>query len=117
MANKITKREVINMMLAEEVVSANETYKAYLENELALLDKKSASKKATKTQTENIGIKETILDTIGSIGSGTVSAIQSANEELATYSNQKISALIRQLVEEGKVVKSTEKKSSIFSLA
>ena len=33
MANKLTKREVINMMLAEESISANETFKAYLEHE------------------------------------------------------------------------------------
>ena len=47
MANKITKREVIGMMMKEEVVKANPTYVAYLENELALLDKKAQNKKAT----------------------------------------------------------------------
>ena len=41
MANKITKREVIGMMMKEEVVKANPTYVAYLKNELALLDKKA----------------------------------------------------------------------------
>ena len=45
MANKITKREVIGMMMNEEVVKANPTYVAYLENELALLDKKAQNKK------------------------------------------------------------------------
>ena len=117
MANKITKREVIGMMMNEEVVKANPTYVAYLENELALLDKKAQNKKATKTQEQNIGIKTTILEVLATIGSGTVTDIQNGNEELSALSNQKVSALVRQLVESGEVVKTTDKKKSIFSLA
>ena len=117
MANKITKREVIGMMMKEEVVKANPTYVAYLENELALLDKKAQNKKATKTQEQNVGIKATILKVLATIGSGTVTDIQNGNEELSTLSNQKVSALVRQLVESGDVVKTTDKKKSIFSLA
>ena len=117
MANKITKREVIGMMMNEEVVKANPTYVAYLENELALLDKKASNKKATKTQEENVGIKATILEVLAIIGSGTVTDIQNGNAELSALSNQKVSALVRQLVEAGKVMKTVDKKKSIFSLA
>ena len=116
MANKITKREVIGMMMKEEVVKANPIYVAYLENELALLDKKAQNKKATKTQEQNVGIKATILEVLATIGSGTVTEIQNGNEELSALSNQKVSALVRQLVESGEVVKTTDKKKSIFSL-
>ena len=117
MANKITKREVIGMMMKEEVVKTNPAYVAYLENELALLDKKAQNKKATKTQEQNVGIKATILEVLATIGSGTVTDIQNGNEELSTLSNQKVSALVRQLVESGEVVRTTDKKKSIFSLA
>ena len=117
MANKITKREVIGMMMNEEVVKANPTYVAYLENELALLNKKAQNKKATKTQEQNVSIKATILEVLAIIGSGTVTDIQNGNEELSALSNQKVSALIRQLVESGEVVKTVDKKKSIFSLA
>ena len=117
MANKITKREVIGMMMNEEVVKANPTYMAYLENELALLDKKAQNKKATKTQEQNVGIKATILEVLATIGSGTVTDIQNGNEELSALSNQKVSALVRQLVESEEVVRTTDKKKSIFSLA
>ena len=117
MANKITKREVIGMMMKEEVVKANPTYVAYLENELALLNKKAQNKKATKTQEQNVGIKATILEVLATIGSGTVTEIQNGNAELSALSNQKVSALVRQLVEAGKVVKTVDKKKSIFSLA
>ena len=116
MANKITKREVIGMMMNEEVVKANPTYVAYLENELALLDKKAQNKKATRTQEQNVGIKATILEVLATIGSGTVTDIQNGNEKLSALSNQKVSALIRQLVESGEVVRTTDKKKSIFSL-
>ena len=117
MANKITKREVIGMMMNEEVVKANPTYVAYLKNELALLDKKAQNKKVTKTQEQNKGIKAIILKVLTTIGSGTVTDIQNGNEELSTLSNQKVSALVRQLVESGEVVRTTDKKKSIFSLA
>lgn len=117
MVNKITKREVIGMMMNEEVVKANPTYVAYLENELALLNKKAQNKKATKTQEQNVSIKATILEVLAIIGSGTVTDIQNGNEELSALSNQKVSALVRQLVESGEVVKTTDKKKSIFSLA
>ena len=117
MANKITKREVIVMMMKEEVVKANPTYVAYLENELALLNKKAQNKKATKTQEQNVGIKATILEVLAIIGSGTVTEIQNGNAELSALSNQKVSALVRQLVEAGKVMKTVDKKKSIFSLA
>ena len=116
MANKITKKEVIGMMMNEEVIKANPTYVAYLENELALLNKKAQNKKATKTQEQNVGIKATILKVLATIGSGTVTDIQNGNEELSTLSNQKVSALVRQLVESGEVVKTVDKKKSIFSL-
>ena len=116
MANKITKREVINAMLADEVIKANETYVAYLTNELALLDKKASNKKATKTQEQNVGIKSTILEVLSTM-SGTVTEIQSASTELSELSNQKVSALLRQLVESGEVVKTTDKKKSVFALA
>ena len=116
MANKITKKEVIGMMMNEEVIKANPTYVAYLENELALLNKKAQNKKATKTQEQNIGIKATILKVLATIGSGTITDIQNGNEKLSALSNQKVSALVRQLVESGEVVKTIDKKKSIFSL-
>ena len=117
MANKITKREVIKMMMNEEVVKGNRTYGAYLENERALRDKKAQNKKATKTQEQNKGIKAIILKVLATIGSGTVTDIQNGNEQLSALSNQKVSTLVRQLVESGEVVKTTDKKKSIFSLA
>ena len=71
----------------------------------------------TVLQEQNVGIKATILEVLATIGSGTVTDIQNGNEELSALSNQKVSALVRQLVEASKVVKTVDKKKSIFSLA
>ena len=116
MTNKVTKRDVINAMLNEGFVQENANYKAYLENELALLNKKSENKKATKTQEENAGIKEVIKSVLTSEGA-TVTEIQSKDSVLGTLSNQRVSALLRQLIEAGEVVKTTDKKKSYFALA
>ena len=112
MANKkMTKREVINAMLAVESISANADFKGYLENELALLDKK-----ATKTQVENEGFKDEIMAVLTSEGA-TVTEIQSKSEVLGGLSNQRVSALLRQLVADEKVVKTVDGKKSLFAVA
>ena len=118
MENKMTKLQIVTMMLANAEISANEIFKAYLENEKALLEKKASNRKATKTQTENVGIKATILTVLEDFNKPmTITDIQGANEDLKSLSNQKISALVKQLKDNGLVVKSVEKGKSLFSLA
>lgn len=118
MENKMTKLQIVTMMLANAEISANEIFKAYLENEKALLEKKASNRKATKTQTENVGIKATILTVLEDFNKPmTITDIQNANEDLKALSNQKISALVKQLKDNGLVVKSVEKGKSLFSLA
>jgi len=118
MANKITKREVINAMLSEDVVKANDTYVAYLTNELALLDRKNANRKPKKETEANATFKATIKDVLSASEEPlTVSEIQKVNSDLAELSNQKVSSLLRQMVEVGEVVKVVDKKKAFFSLA
>lgn len=59
---KVTKREVINKMLQEEIVIANVDYKNYLENELRILDNKKNSSATSKTASENIEIANKLYD-------------------------------------------------------
>ena len=117
MEKKMTKREVINAMLANEVVSANEVWVGYLTNELALLDKKSANKKPSKTQVANEGIKDLIEDVLSASDKAlTVTEILASGVFEPLTSPQKISALLKQMIEAGKVVKTVEKKVSRFSV-
>ena len=118
---KITKREVVEKMLADENINSNEVYVAYLKNELELLKKKSENKKATKNQTENAEIKEVIIEVLGRMGKGRAGEIQLAvqatdKEKYATLTNQRTSAILKQMIDEGTVVKTVDKKVSTFSL-
>ena len=115
MANKITKKEMFTMIKAQ--VKDNAEMVAFIDHEIELLDKKSSNKKATKTQKANVGIKSTILAVLEGGKSMTVTEMQGASAELGELSNQKVSALVRQLVEAGEVVKTIDKKVSRFSLA
>ena len=115
MANKITKKEMFTMIKAQ--VKDNAEMVAFIDHEIELLDKKVSNKKATKTQEANIGIKSTILAVLEGAKPMTVTEMQGASAELGELSNQKVSALVRQLVEAGKVVKTIDKKVSRFSLA
>lgn len=117
MANKITKIQVVEMMLADVNVASNEVYKAYLENEKTLLSKKRESKKPTEKQEANESIKNIILDTLGAIERGSIADIVKASAELNGLTPQKMSALLAQLVKSEKVTKEYEKKVAIFSLA
>ena len=115
MANKITKKEMFTMIKAQ--VKDNAEMVAFIDHEIELLDKKASNKKATKTQEANVGIKSTILAILEGAKPMTVTEMQGASAELGELSNQKVSALVRQLVEAGKVVKTIDKKVSRFSLA
>ena len=115
MANKITKKEMFTMIKAQ--VKDNAEMVAFIDHEIELLDKKASNKKATKTQEANVGIKSTILAVLEGGKSMTVTEMQGASTELGELSNQKVSALVRQLVEAGEVVKTIDKKVSRFSLA
>lgn len=118
---KITKREVVEKMLADSNIASNEVYVAYLKNELELLKKKSENKKATKNQTENVEIKEVIIEVLGRMGKGRAGEIQLAvqatdKEKYATLTNQRTSAILKQMIDEGTVVKTVDKKVSTFSI-
>lgn len=115
---KITKREKFEMLMAVAEVKANPILSEFIERELELLAKKnSAEKKPTEKQTENAGIKDIIVEVLTDEEKGmTISAMQKKCAELAEYSNQKISALVRQMILDGVVVKTEEKGKAYFRL-
>lgn len=115
---KITKREKFEMLKNIAEVQANPILSEFIEREIELLAKKnSAEKKPTEKQTENAGIKEVIIDTLTDEEKGmTISAMQKKCAELGEYSNQKISALVRQMILDGIVEKTEEKGKAYFRL-
>ena len=118
MTKKITKRDRFNQLLAIAEVKENPALVEFIKHELELLEKKNSSdKKPTATQIENEGIKEVILDTLSADKGLTITEMQKSNAELADLSNQKISALIRQLIADNLVVKEEIKRKAYFKLA
>ncbi|MDT3386413.1 MAG: hypothetical protein LIR46_01390 [Bacteroidota bacterium] len=108
----MTKKEMyteIATLLAER-----EDVVAFCEHEIEMLSRKRTSAKPTKTQRENAGIKEQIM----SVLSEEPMTIGEINTAMGTdYSPQKLSALLRQLVLEGGVVKDTVGKVPYFAIA
>ena len=114
-AVKVTKRERFEQIKA--LVSNNAELVAFIDHEIELLNKKnSRSGKPTKTQVENETIKNTILDTLQTIGKPVTVTQLLANDELNGLSNQKVSALLAQLRKSDKVVRTVEKKVAFYSI-
>ena len=115
----MTKREMFVAIANVAEVAANEEMMNFINHEIELLDnrKGKGSKGMTKTQKENEGIKELILATLAEKEDKVTVSDLVATDALNGYSNQKISALLRQLVTSGQVEKTMEKKKAFFSLA
>ena len=99
-----------NAELPTDVKEKVEKMKAQFEK------KNSAEKKPTATQIANEGIKAVILEALGD-KSMTITEIQKVNSELAELSNQKISALLKQMIADGSVVREEIKRKAYFSKA
>lgn len=114
---KMTKKEMFEMIKG---VCANDTrIVEFCEHEIELLNRKSSKSTQTKTQIENENIKGAIVNALTEIAKPvTITEMQELNTEMANYSNQKLSALLKQLVEnDKKVVKTVDKKKSYFTVA
>jgi DNA-binding transcriptional ArsR family regulator len=116
MEKKITKAQMFAQI--REVVADNADMVAFIDHELELLAKKSSSKKPTKTQEENAVLKDKIVEALGEFENGaTASEVLKSDVAFDGMSNQKISALLKQLTDAGIVNKRMEKKKAIFSVA
>lgn len=112
----MTKREMFNLIAT--VNSDNEEIVNFCNKEIALLDKQKDSRShyTTKAQKENEVLCGVIVDALKR-QTAEVAVKALLNEpELSSYSNQKLSALLNKMVNEGKVIKRYEKKIALFSL-
>ena len=120
MANKKTVVEMFKEIKALPGLSAEQI--AFLEKRIEITEKKNANRgenaKPTKTQLENEGIKETILSALTTIGKPTtISDLVKSSAELVGYSNQKISALLTQMLKSGSVERTEVKGKAHYAVA
>lgn len=122
MTKKMTKKEMF-AMVAKVVENSEVANKAemleFLAHEVELLEKKNSRTGQTKTQKENEVLMGQLLEALREFEKpvSVSEFMKGSSHEVATLSNQKLSALFKKLVEAGKVVKTTEKKKSLFSVA
>ena len=120
---KLTNVMALTMVLGMEEVKANPELVEKLEKMLAQFEKKNGSsenRKPTKTQLENEGLKTQLIEILSNYEEPkAIKELQAENEEInaTIISNQKISALFRQLIQEGKLVRVEEKRVAKFILA
>jgi hypothetical protein len=112
MNKKLTKKEMFNKIMAH---LTDESEIAFIQHELELLENKaSGNKKPTATQVANESLKVVILNYLETVDSASVTDVQKyiGND----ISNQKVSALMKQLVENGQINKFYEKRKAYFSI-
>lgn len=123
MEKKLTKKEMFEMI--KEVCVDRTDIVDFCNHEIELLSRKNSKSGATKTQKENEIVANMLVEELAKIGKPiTITDLMNTSEIVKGYTlengnnltNQKISAIFKQLVESNKIVKVVDKKKSYFSI-
>jgi hypothetical protein len=118
MANekKLTKRDYFTAILNKYALTEKE--QEFVKHELELLDRKnSTEKKPTAEQGKNDALRKTIVGEMEDNRLYTISEMMKVLPSCAELSNQKLSALLRQMIADGTIVRTEDKRKAYFSLA
>lgn len=112
---KMTKRDYFAKLKAMDAVKADAELVAFIDHEIELLAKKNAAKKTlTATQKANIAVKDAIVNALDADKAYAVADVIALVD--ADMTNQKMTALLTQLVKENKVVRTVDKRKAYFTL-
>ena len=111
----MTKREMFVAIANVAEVAANAEMVEFLNHQIELLDARKSGKGLTKTQKANEEVKAVIAEVLAEVEKATVTDLIK-DERLSGFTNQKVSALLRQMKEKGLVDKTMEGKKAYFSL-
>ena len=114
MTNKMTYVKALEIAL-NSVSDNKEVYEKLEALKESISKKNSAERKPTATQKANEEYKKTILSFMEVGKKYTISELMKEVVELADLSNQRVSALVRQLKESGLVERTEEKRKAYFS--
>ena len=113
-AKKPTKKQMYQNIL--DTCELTEEQVAFIRHEMELLEKKNSSdKKPTAQQVANGGIKASILEVMKPNQLYTITEIVKNLSNYPDLTNQRVSALVRQMVEAGLVVRTEDKRRAYFS--
>ena len=113
---KMTNVKAINYVLGNCEIPADVKEKLEKMRE-QFVKKNSAERKPTANQVENQGYKADILAYLGTVENATITDLMKAVPSLAELSNQRVSAIVRQLKDSGEVVREEIKRKAYFSIA
>lgn len=115
---KMTNSKALAFVLDSEVIELPTEVREKLVNIKASIDKKnSAERKPTATQTENEGFKAEILGYLAEAGKPqTIGEILKGCSAVADLTNQRVSAIVRQLKDDGLVTRTEIKRKAYFSI-
>ena len=110
----LTKKDLFNRVLA---TLTDAELIAFIEHEIELLDRKAGSGKMTATQVANEKLKGDIIEFMEDGATRSIADIMAGVETLNGLTNQKVSALMKQLVDAGAMIRTEEKRKSFFTKA
>lgn len=116
--NKITYIDALNLVLNGETLTPEATEKLEALREQLVKRNASKSDKPSKKQAENAELIVQLTEAMKPITNpATVSEIMATDPDgIGRLSNQKISALLKILEKEGKVIRSIDKRKAYFQL-
>ena len=120
MEKKVTKREKFEMLKA--LVADNAMLVEFIDHEIELLDNKKSNgnKKANEKVAKETEIVYNALVSVGRAVSASEliaeTDLSALENESGVVSTQKVSAMLKKLVEGGKVEKFTDKKKTYFKI-
>ena len=114
MTNKMTYAKALEIAM-NAVKENKEVYDKLDALKASIAKKNSAERKPTATQKANEDYKTAILEFMEVGKKYTITDLMKEVVELADLSNQRVSALVRQLKEEGLVERTEEKRKAYFS--
>lgn len=112
----MTKKEMFANIAT--LLADNTEVVEFCNHQIELLSNRKSYKSMTKTQKANVEVMENIKLALAEVGEAvTVTELIASSDALEGLTNQKVSALLRKLVDEKVVVKAIEGKKARFSLA
>ena len=116
MTNKMTKKDYFNELRNLDEVQERDDLLAFIDHELELLNKKSgAGKKPTKAQQANEALKDAIYDGMEADRAYTITEIIKEIAECAELSNQKVTHMLSQMKDEGRVERGEDKRKAVYT--
>ena len=123
MEKRLTKKDYFEMI--KGVCADRTDIIDFCNHEIELLSRKNSKSGATKTQKENEIVANMLVEELAKVGKPiTITDLMNTSDTIKNYTlengnnltNQKISAIFKQLKESHKIVKVVDKKKSYFSI-